>query len=692
MATLVFDPGRAAQGATPAALPPPDPSAMDYATDIAKSGVHGVESGVAGLVGMPGDIMDISSRINRQLEQRAGPDAPTEPAGPSVAATDVGIPIMPGRRSAGEAQRVAPTSGEVKAAASKAGVPLMDYTPKTMPGEFARTIGEFAPNALMGGGGAIPRLVSVVAPAVASEAAGQVARQVAPDWENAARMGGGLAGGIAGGVGTALAQRPSAETVARVQAAAGEGVPLTLGQATGDVAQQAREQAMLNAAKGGPAQREMQAFEQQQLAARQEAMDRRTTGLGDNPANPTTPAAAGAEAQTGLQTQAQNYREGGQEAFQRMEAGGATVGTGAVVDLPRQVRQSLELEGINLHDPNLGGFTGTRQAVNVLDRLPPGVGERGVAGGTQATSVPLETINDARKRLNQISANPMDRTDARALGVVKQHFDNWMENAVEQRLFSGDPAALDELRNANDLWARYRAMTDPRGQAGRAPSDAQKLVQKIVNQERTPEEVGNWLMGTATVGGAGQASRAAAEIRSQLGPQSPAYEAIRRAYWQDITTPTRGSVTQGLEAGPRAVASKMRQALDPDGPRAALTRELFSPEEIRGMRRLQGVIESTQPLPRATNPSKSGYEFGRALKRMAGAAAGGLGLAAGGPTGAVIGYGLGAGGNALADLRSAAQARQATRGFVAPPTPWQAAGRGTAANALLGLQSAYGGQ
>lgn len=134
------------------------------------------------------------------------------------------------------------------------------YEPQTVPGEYARTIAQNVPGALVPGGVAT-RAASVLAPALMSETAGQVARQVSPENEQAARLAGGLIGGFGAGAstartapmiaretGNALGRRVAAATPeasgnplagrhGMVQALTDSGVYLTTGQRTGGLVQ-----------------------------------------------------------------------------------------------------------------------------------------------------------------------------------------------------------------------------------------------------------------------------------------------------------------------------------------------------------------------------------------------------------------------------------------------------------------------
>lgn len=79
-----------------------------------------------------------------------------------------------------------------------------NYQPQTVPGQYAKTAGEFLPNAAIPGGiGA--RLARVLAPALASETAGQATK--GKPYEGAARLAAALAGGGAEGAGEGFLNR-----------------------------------------------------------------------------------------------------------------------------------------------------------------------------------------------------------------------------------------------------------------------------------------------------------------------------------------------------------------------------------------------------------------------------------------------------------------------------------------------------
>lgn len=127
----------------------------EWAGDVAKSAGTGLAEGAIGLVGLPGTIKDaMQGGVDWAAEKVLGP------------------------RPEGAPQSMkSPLSG----AAIKGYVENLTgdfYKPKTTTGEYANTVGEFIPGALIGGGGALKELGSAalkygVAPGLASEAAGQ---------------------------------------------------------------------------------------------------------------------------------------------------------------------------------------------------------------------------------------------------------------------------------------------------------------------------------------------------------------------------------------------------------------------------------------------------------------------------------------------------------------------------------------
>ncbi len=200
-----------------------DPAAKtsDFA-DVLNSAGSGLVTGVHGLGGFLGDVQGMTRDAGTWIGDKFGLK-PLPPDSPLV----TGGPLAP------------PTTSDLMSATG-----FHPYQPKTTAGEFANTIGSFAPAALLGGGKSVADVAKTllrlgIVPAVASEGAGQLARKVAPGnatTETVARVAAALLGPMAlSGVERAITPLPAAaERTAAVSTLSGEGVTdLTAGQTTG---------------------------------------------------------------------------------------------------------------------------------------------------------------------------------------------------------------------------------------------------------------------------------------------------------------------------------------------------------------------------------------------------------------------------------------------------------------------------
>lgn len=177
----------AAEAAQPAPQQGPPTSAMQppqqpsYASDMLKSAGSGIRQGLEGLGGMMGDSSQMSGDVASWLAQKFG-------ASPETAGTigSVAKRINPWGG-------MMPTTQEVQGVTDAVAGPA--YQPQTIPGDYARTIGQFAPSALAGPGGMVRKAAMAVIPGLASETAGQLTEGTAA--EPYARGLGALAGGVA---------------------------------------------------------------------------------------------------------------------------------------------------------------------------------------------------------------------------------------------------------------------------------------------------------------------------------------------------------------------------------------------------------------------------------------------------------------------------------------------------------------
>jgi hypothetical protein len=235
-----------------------EPEPVGYAEDIAKGVAGGLGRGVAGTISLGGTIGNFT---------RWG----LEKAGVPESGIDYAKRVL---NRAAPMTRVfsGPDAGRVQGVME--GVTGKFYEPQTIPGQYASTIAEFAPGAVVGGPvSSIPRAIAArtlntVVPAVTSETAGQFTKDT--PYEPYARFAGGLVGGIAGAKAITPIGPAEGAYARAVAALEKEGIPLTAGQRTGSKKLQWTESAAVDMPGVGGQAARLQ-------AAPREALDRAVT-------------------------------------------------------------------------------------------------------------------------------------------------------------------------------------------------------------------------------------------------------------------------------------------------------------------------------------------------------------------------------------------------------------------------------
>jgi hypothetical protein len=212
----------------------------------------------------------------------------------------------------------------------------------------------------------------------------------------------------------------------------------------------------------------------------------------------------------------------------------------------------------------------------------------------------------------------------------------------------GDDSVLSKAKEARSLWGRYRSTF--LGKDG-----ADNFVRKIVEDELAPDQVANWLFGSATTFGGGRTSLMAKKLNQILGPDSVEMQSVKRAIWDDVA---------GLDgkSGPQKIASNLDKLLDGKG--KTLARELFTESEIAVMRRYRNVMRTLVRPDKSKNPSGSGYEVARAVRSAGQMVVGALGFHTAGPGGAVAAR---AGADITSRFLGSLRAKAAINGVRLPP-------------------------
>lgn len=175
---------------------------------------------------------------------------------------------------------------------------------------------------------------------------------------------------------------------------------------------------------------------------------------------------------------------------------------------------------------------------------------------TAGRPVSVQGLEQTRKRLNAIRQAASNDADRRAAGQVMRAYDDWIDNAFDNALFSGSDEALDAYKKARAANAEWRTRF-----GFNSRDDADRLVNRVVTGEVTPQEFSNWLVGSTQVGSKGVSSRLLTRVAEATGGDQEAMQAIRGGVWNRLTQTAEGVA----EKAPAKIANDISEFLNGSG-------------------------------------------------------------------------------------------------------------------------------
>lgn len=435
--------------------------------------------------------------------------------------------------------------------------------------------------------------------------------------------------------------------------AAASGVTLTAGQRTGKPSVLATEDAAFGGGLGAKAQDVAQAARARQMDELFRARDDVGDVAGRGAANLERPADAGGIVADAVKANAAaaklNYQNKYGEAFSS---------TGSFKpDAFKGVSKTISESLANKADPVLIDDVLTPAANRALTELDNIQNLRlstngQPAAGDTVVGINLRGVDQARRRLAAYAKAGANDTDKRATSAIIKEFDEQIEQAVTKGLFDGDEAFLGALKDARGAFASYQKTFKQNGRL----DDSGRVLETMVKQDVTPEQVANYIYGSSKVGANATSVRTVQRLKQLLGEESAEWSAIRQGAWQKLTGVAEGKTPMG---GQKA-SERISEFLNGDG--KTFAKQLFSEEERALMARHANLEKALASKAGTTNPPNSGNRIA-ALARDSFATIGGmLGMSTGGPQGAAAGYAAGKAAGGIGDMRNAAQARKLFRG------------------------------
>lgn len=371
-------------------------------------------------------------------------------------------------------------------------------------------------------------------------------------------------------------------------------IPLTKGQVTGDVRQIAKEEAMRQGGRGGYAQSKMLDFQAKQRQAIGGAVENQlgqkfAPNVGVFPGQQE----AGGQLLEMLKRRAGEAKAAGKAAYEAVDQEGVRIAQKAFSGLEPKVRTALQESDVVMSE------TLTPKSMEMFKRVQSIFPQTGEA---TLTSQSLKAIEKVRRELNVMAKGARDADSVAAKQIINS-FDDWLDDAVQTGLVSGDAANLDLLKQARSLWKNYKQTYQS------VDTDAKRIITKIVDDDLSPTETMNLIFGSAKLGDKQASMRVVKQLKETLGANSPEFENLVSAGFTKLFKDTQGNMKP-----PATMVRELDELIMGKG--AGVAKELFTEDQMKLLKDFRASVSKTVTPAEATNPSKTGYEIARLFEDL----------------------------------------------------------------------------
>ena len=247
------------------------------------------------------------------------------------------------------------------------------------------------------------------------------------------------------------------------------------------------------------------------------------------------------------------------------ESGRAVVAADAVRQVPGRLQAALrEFPS----DPRL-----TPATRSMLDEIAKKAGQ--LQQGTKG--VTLRAIEEQRRVINNAYGAAANPTDQAALRVLKAEYDRWLDDAIDNALLTGDPEALAAIKEARALRTEF-------GRRFEGNADVDRFIARMIEGEKTPEELIGAALGASQVSKAG-AARFIERLRTASGADPEVMGALKAAHLMRLL--------QNKDGGTLSMATIRSNILTAERETPSVIRSLYGDAEWAQVKRL---AQSLEPL------------------------------------------------------------------------------------------------
>jgi hypothetical protein len=376
------------------------------------------------------------------------------------------------------------------------------------------------------------------------------------------------------------------------------GIDLTVGQATDDISRASFENAAATGARGPGAKDTLRPFFQEQ-ATRARAAGRSLTSETVDTLND-----AGTVIGEGVKNARNAAKQAVDDAYSQARSYNAALRADAIPDLVDAVDGGLsdDVAAYFTQAPQEAAtaFPNASQARAAVQRLTTELAEN-TTKNQKPVALDFQRIERTRSLVTRL-ANDAKPEDGRQVRQLRSALDGWLDSAVEEGLFEGDPAFIRAYQRARGLRTKYGQQFE----RGRETIPGEKVLAKIVERDANEVQTINYLLGAGKAKFGDASARAAQTMKKVLGANSPEFAALKEAAVMKLM---RGDGGGRDRLGAQGLFSAWDDALNGSG--APVMKELFDPSEIAFMRKYASVVKSLVPPSQSVNYSASGLENAR---------------------------------------------------------------------------------
>lgn len=439
----------------------------------------------------------------------------------------------------------------------------------------------------------------VTEPGLFDKAAGKLTEKGAEAARKAGFDPADIEGEIAKNFAQTMAKGGSADVAATDAFAKRFNLPITRGQVTKDAQQLFDEKLMRQGVYGEAAKDTITGIDKRQTQAISDA----TLGFGipDNPgiggslAPSRNFVPSPQEIGQGISQGAKAARAGGakaeKEAWKKVED---LVATPESLDmLPTVMSRKIAANEV---DDQLTPFAArmTKELEGYVEGLKPAQGSK-----LFANSDAPPTVDQVRRRLDGIRKDAVTPGDKRVANKIYGAYNEWIDEAANASLLSGDAAAAASLRQARDVSREVKGIFQPRGQGEKLPEAA--MLKKLVADGTTPENIGSIMFGAGTDGPIKAGTiQTLSNLKRGLQKYAPdtaerTWNDVRASYWLRTVQEPNGALRSPVQMAKAIETSMQRQK--------SVWDVLYTPEEMRTARQFVQALKSVSwkdPNPSGT--------------------------------------------------------------------------------------------